>query len=89
MPTANLPAIRAWNRGPILGQKRPLLLKHVWAIRVWLEIAGTLRDLALFNLAIDCKLRGCDLVTLNRSTMWRASSAMRSAASLVPAPRFI
>jgi len=68
MQTQNLPAIRpsqpAWNKGRIVGQKRPLLPKHVWAIRVRLEIAENYRDLALFNLAIDSKLRGCDLVTL-------------------------
>jgi len=66
--TANLPAIRAcrpaWNKGRIVGQKRPLLPKHVWAIRGRLEIAGHTRDLAPFNLAIDSKLRGCDLVKL-------------------------
>lgn len=68
MQTPNLPAIRArrpaWNKGRIVGQKRPLLPKHVWAIRVRLEIAENHRDLALFNLAIDSKLRGCDLVKL-------------------------
>lgn len=68
MKTPNLPAIRtrrpAWNKGRLVGQKKPLLPKHVWAIRVRLEIEDNHRDLALFNLAIDCKLRGCDLVTL-------------------------
>ena len=68
MTTPNLPMIiphrRAWNRGRILGQKRPLLPKHVWAIRVRLELAVSTRDLALFNMAIDSKLRGCDLVRL-------------------------
>ena len=68
MTTPNLPMIipqrRAWNRGRILGQKRPLLPKHVWAIRVRLELAENTRDLALFNMAIDSKLRGCDLVSL-------------------------
>ncbi|TMV35770.1 integrase, partial [Thioclava sp. BHET1] len=68
MPTTNLPAIRsrrpAWNKGRIVGQKRPLEPKHVWAIRVRLEIAQRIRELALFNLAIDSKLRGCDLVKL-------------------------
>ena len=68
MSTHNLPVIRtrrpAWNKGRIVGQKRPLLPKHVWAIRVRLELAENLRDLALFNLAIDCKLRGCDLVKM-------------------------
>ena len=68
MTIANLPAIRAcrpaWNKGRVVGQKRPLMPKHVWAIRVRLEIAENHRDLALFNLAIDSKLRGCDLVKL-------------------------
>lgn len=68
MTSENFPAIRAcrpaWNKGRIVGQKRPLLPKHVWAIRVRLELAGRSRDLALFNLAIDSKLRGCDHVGL-------------------------
>ena len=68
METPNLPAIRAlrpaWNKGRIVGQKRPLKPKHVWAIRVRLELAENYRDLALFNLAIDSKLRGCDLVKM-------------------------
>jgi site-specific recombinase XerC len=76
MPAVNLPAIRAprpaWNRGRIIGQKRPLLPKHVWAIRVRLEIAGRSRDLALFNLAIDSKLRGCDLVRLKVADVYAA-----------------
>lgn len=61
-----LPAVRlarvSWNKGRIVGQKRPLLPRHVWSIRVRLEMAGNARDLALFNMAIDSKLRGCDLV---------------------------
>ena len=68
MQTPNLPAIRAlrpaWNKGRIVGQKLPLKPKHVWAIRVRLELAGNHRDLALFNMAIDSKLRGCDLVRM-------------------------
>lgn len=68
MPRVQLPAVtpkrRAWNKGRLVGQKRPLLPKQVWAIRARLELAGNLRDLALFNVAIDSKLRGCDLVTL-------------------------
>ncbi len=55
---------KAWNKGRIIGQKRPLLPKQVWAIRARLELAGNLRDLALFDVAIDSKLRGCDLVKL-------------------------
>ena len=54
----------AWNKGRLVGQKRPLQPKQVWAIRARLELENKLRDLALFNLAIDSKLRGCDLVRL-------------------------
>ena len=68
MLVTNLPVPRpsppAWNRGRIVGQKRALLPRHVRAIRVRLELAGRFRDLALFNMAIDSKLRGCDLVRL-------------------------
>jgi len=55
---------RPWNKGLLVGQKKPLEPKHVWSIRVHLEIAQALRDLAIFNLAIDSKLRACELVTL-------------------------
>jgi hypothetical protein len=48
----------------VVGQKQPMSPKHVWAIRVRLELAEAVRDLALFNLAIDSKLRGCDLARL-------------------------
>jgi hypothetical protein len=51
-----------WNKGRLIGQKRPLKPKDVWTIRVRLQIEGRKRELALFNLAIDSKLRGCDLV---------------------------
>jgi integrase len=53
-----------WNKGRLIGQKRPLKPKDVWAIRVRLQLERRRRDLALFNLAIDSKLRGCDLVRL-------------------------
>ncbi len=53
-----------WNRGKPIGQKPPLKLREVWAIRVRLQIADRLGDLAMFNLAIDSKLRGRDLVTM-------------------------
>jgi len=52
----------AWNAGRKVGPKRALKQKEVWAIRFWLEQEGRLRDRALFDLAIDSKLRGCDLV---------------------------
>jgi len=51
-----------WNKGKLVGQKAPLKLKHNWAIRERLEFGDRRRELALFNLAIDSKLRGCDLV---------------------------
>lgn len=53
-----------WNKGKLTGQKPPLKLKDIWAIRIRLQLENRLRDLALFNLAIDSKLRGCDLVKL-------------------------
>ncbi len=53
-----------WNKGKLIGQKPPLKLKEIWAIRIRLQLAHRLRALALFNLAIDSKLRGCDLVRL-------------------------
>ena len=56
-----------WNKGKITGQKPPLKLNEVWAIRIRLQIADKKRDLALFNLALDSKLRSCDLVKLKVS----------------------
>jgi|APFre7841882630_1041343.scaffolds.fasta_scaffold01237_5 integrase len=53
-----------WNKGKLLGQKPPLKLKEIWAIRIRLQLDHRTRELALFNLAIDSKLRGCDLVGL-------------------------
>jgi integrase len=53
-----------WNKGKIVGAKPPLRPKHVWSIRTKLQVEGRLRDLALFNVAIDSKLRGCDVVAL-------------------------
>jgi integrase len=56
-----------WNKGKLVGQKAPLKLRDVWAIRTRLELLHNTRELALFNLAIDSKLRGCDLVKLRVS----------------------
>ena len=64
MQTLLRPKNAPWNKGRITGQKRPLKPKDVWAIRVRLQLEHRARDLALFNLAIDSKLRGCDLVRL-------------------------
>ena len=60
-PRANRPA---WNKGKLTGPKPPLRPGHVWSIRAKLQLERRIRDLALFNLAIDSKLRGCDLVAL-------------------------
>ncbi len=59
-PKRNIP----WNKGKLTGHKPPLKLKEIWAIRIRLQLGSRKRDLALFNLAIDSKLRGCDLVKL-------------------------
>ena len=76
MSKETLPAIRptraTWNNGRIIGQKRPLLPKHVWSIRVRLEMADNMRDLALFKMAVDCKLRGYDLVCLKVNDVYAA-----------------
>lgn len=53
-----------WNKGKLVGQKSPLKLNEIWAIRIRLQLDNKTRDLALFNLAIDSKLRACDLVRL-------------------------
>ena len=53
-----------WNKGKLTGAKPPLRPKHVWSIRTKLQIEGRCRDLAMFNLAIDSKLRGCDVVAI-------------------------
>jgi hypothetical protein len=52
------------NKGKLVGQKAPLRLKDIWAIRIRLQLGSRIRELALFNLDIDCKLRSCDLVKL-------------------------
>ena len=55
---------RPWNKGKLIGPKPPLRSKHVWSIRTKLQLEGRKRGLALFNLAIDSKLRGCDVVSV-------------------------
>lgn len=58
---------RPWNAGRLIGPKAPLKPKHVWAIRQQLKVAKRVRDLAIFNCALDAKLRACDLVKLRVS----------------------
>jgi integrase len=78
------PTRTPWNKGKLIGAKPPLRPKHVWSIRTHLMIERRTRDLALFNLAIDSKLRGCDVVALkvenvapNGYTIDRASVRQR------------
>jgi integrase len=59
-----VPAREPWNKGKLVGQESPLRLKDIWAIRIRLQLAQRTRELALFNLAVDSKLRSCDLVRL-------------------------
>jgi hypothetical protein len=61
------PQRAAWNKGKLIGAKPPLRPKHVWSVRTKLQPEGRTRDLAMFNVAIDSKLRGCDVVALKVS----------------------
>ena len=71
--THDKPHHTPWNKGKITGQKPPLKLNEVWAIRIRLQIANKKRDLALINLAIDSKLRSCDLVKIKVSDVAHGS----------------
>lgn len=68
-----------WNKGKIIGQKPPLKLKEIWAIQIRLQIANKIRDLALFNLAIDSKLRSCDLVKLKVRDITNGANILKRA----------
>ncbi len=66
VPLSEKPAHRTpWNKGKLVGPKPSLRPSHVWSIRTTLQMADRKRDLALFNLAIDSKLRGCDIVAVH------------------------
>ena len=73
-----------WNKGKLVGAKPPLRPKHVWSIRTKLQIAGRTRDLAMFNLAIDSKLRGCDVVGLRVEDVAPHGHAVDAAANKKP-----
>ena len=73
----------AWNAGKTVGTKRPLTQKQIWAIRFFLDREERLRDRALFDLAIDSKLRGCDLVKLKIGDLV-AGSDIRNRALVLP-----
>jgi integrase len=101
METATQPARGRvpWNKGKLVGQKAPLRLQQIWAIRIRLQLAARQRDLALFNLAIDSKLRACDLVKLqvrdvvhgdqvaNRATVMQQKTCWPVTFELTPATR--
>lgn len=71
-----------WNKGKFTGPKPPLQAQHIWAIRTRLQLAERKRDLALFNLAIDSKLRGCDVVSLRVSDIVSNGQSMDRATVL-------
>src|SRR6516225_7947281 len=77
-----LPTRRSWNAGRIVGPKPPLRPKHIWAILQQLKNAHRVRDLAMFNLAIDSKLRGCDLVRLRVSDV-HLGDAIKARATII------
>jgi len=68
-----------WNKGKLIGQKAPLKVSEVWAIRVRLQITHRIRELAMFNLAIDSKLRACDLVKLKVRDICHGSQILHRA----------
>jgi integrase len=70
---------RPWNKGRLTGQKPPLKLNEIWAIRIRLQMNHRIRDLALFNLAIDSKLRACDLVGLGVCDVMHGKSIVKRA----------
>jgi hypothetical protein len=79
-PNARAPLPQAaWNKGKLVGQKTPLKLKEIWAIRIRIQLTEKVRDVALFNLATDSKLRGCDLLSLKVSDIAQGRSIMHRA----------
>jgi hypothetical protein len=73
---------KSWNTGRIIGPKAPLKAKHIWEVRTRLTIDHRIRDLALFNLAIDSKLHGCDLVKLRLNDVI-AGMAIRTRSTVI------
>ena len=71
-----------WNKGKLIGQKPPLKLQEILSIRIRLEVANRIRDLALFNLAFDSKLRSCDLVKLRVGDVTHGKQILKRAKSL-------
>ena len=81
-PELFTPSKRAWNAGRLVGPKAPLRPKHIWAIRQQLKVLRRVRDLAMFNCALDAKLRACDLVRLRVSDV-AMNGAPRSRSKVV------
>lgn len=81
MSTLKAKSVVPWNKGKLVGQKLPLKLKEIWSIRVRLQLAANRRELALFNLAIDSKLRSSDLVKMKVSDI--SNSGVVSARAMV------
>lgn len=77
--TENTPLGQPWNKGRLIGQKAPFRQSEIWAIRVRLQLARRTRDLALFDLAIDSKLRSCDLVGLRVADVVHGDQALKRA----------
>ncbi len=73
------PAPTPWNKGQLIGQKPPLKLREIWAIRIRLQLKKDARELAMFNLAIDSKLRSCDLVKLKVRNVHHGNGIARGA----------
>ncbi|MEM1047356.1 MAG: integrase [Pseudomonadota bacterium] len=81
LPTV-IPSKKVWSHGRIVGQNQQLLPMHVWAFGVQLELAGATRNLALFNMAVDSKFRGCDLVRLKVADVYAAGTVKERASIL-------
>ena len=79
--TNSTPRRIPWNKGRLIGQKSPLSMQEIWSIRIRLQNSDSCRDLALFNLAIDSKLRGCDLLGLRVSDV-ASGSEIQSRATI-------
>jgi len=81
-----------WNKGKLVGQKAPLRLRDIWAIRIRIQLAGNIRALALFNLAINSKLRSCDQIKVKVRDIAHGELVSRRAILLqqkTPAPRAV
>jgi len=81
-PVSTRPKRPAWNSGRLIGPKPPLKSRHIWAIRTRLDLDHRVRDLAMFNCAIDSKLRGSDLVKLTVADVC-TSGGIRSRTAIV------